>query len=306
PERVQYSYKLEGLDRDWVQAGPRRVIEYSQVPHGSYRFLVKAVLPNGQVGESQFAFEVLPQFFETRWFFWFCALLLAGAIYGAYRMRLDRVHAQFALVSAERARMAREIHDTLAQGFVGISAQLDALAVNWKRDPKEAWQHLDLARRMARHSLTEARRSVLDLRATELEEMDLPAALAAAARRCTLGNPVQLQMEVQEIPRNLAADLEQNLLRIVQEAVTNVVKHAKARTIQIELAAKERLLHLRIKDDGQGFEPSSAFSVLGGHFGILGMRERAERMGGEFALSSRPGTGTELQITVPFVEKSAS
>lgn len=299
PERVRYSYKLEGLDHDWVPAGSRRAIDYSPLPHGKYRFLVRAALPEGEVSENQFAFEVLPHFFEARWFFWVCSLLLAGAIYGAYRLRLNQVHARFALVSAERARMAREIHDTLAQGFVGISAQLDALAVNWQREPKEAWQHLDLARRMARHSLTEARRSVLDLRASELEELDLPEALAAAARRCTAGNPVQVRLDIAEIPRKLTTDLEQNLLRIVQEAVTNAVKHAKARIIQIELVGSEQFLRLRIKDDGQGFEPSRAFSVLEGHFGILGMRERAERLGGEFALESRPGSGTALEVRVP-------
>ncbi len=299
PERVQYSYKLEDVDHDWVPVGSRRVIDYSGLPHGNYRFLVRAGLPNGKFSESQFAFIIVPYFFETRWFFFLAITLLAASIYGVHLLRLGRIQTQFALVSEERAKMAREIHDTLAQGFVGISTQLDAVALKWEAESGRARQHLDLARRMARHNLTEARRSVTDLRALEREEEDLPATLAAAARRCLAGSDAQVQMEIDQIPWKLTNDLEQNLLRILQEAVTNAVKHSRATLIHIALFGEGRFLWLRVKDDGEGFEPSTAYSVLDGHFGILGMRERAERMGGEFALTSTPGIGTRLEVKIP-------
>ncbi len=121
PERVRYFYKLDGLDEDWISAGTRRLTNYGPLPHGSYRFAVRAVLPGGGASESQFSFEVPPRFFETKWFLWLCITSLAGAIYWEYRLRLKRVHSRFAMVFEERARLAREIHDTLAQGFVGIS-----------------------------------------------------------------------------------------------------------------------------------------------------------------------------------------
>jgi ligand-binding sensor domain-containing protein/two-component sensor histidine kinase len=299
PERVRYSFKLEGLDPDWMSAGSRRSISYNPLPHGRYRFVVRAMLPGGGTSESAFAFEILPRFFETQAFRWICAILIPGLMYGAYRLRLRRIHNRFALVFEERARMAREIHDTLAQGFVGIAHQLDALAIKFSGDREIAREHLDLARKMARHSLTEARRSVMDLRTTELENQDLPSALAASARHWAAGSAVDLQLQITGVRQKLSAELELNLLRIAQEAVANAMKHARARIIRVELAAEGRFLRLGVKDDGQGFEPSGTFSAIGGHFGIVGMRERAQRLGGKFSLSSTLGSGTEVEVRVP-------
>ncbi len=299
PQRVHYSYKLEGLDSNWIDAGSRRLVDYYRLPHGSYRFVVRASLPGGGVSESQFTFEVLPHFYESGWFLWLFGISLMGAVYGAHRLRLHRIHGRFALVFEERARLAREIHDTLAQGFVGISAQLGALAMKLDGDPEVARQHLKLAQKMARHSLTEARRSVMDLRTSELEERDLPTALQILAREWVAGSPISVEIEVGDVNARLPGNLEQNLLRIAQEAVMNAVKHAKAHMIWVGLAIEGRFLHLHIKDDGQGFDISGSYSATGGHFGVLGMRERAERLGGQFSLASQPGSGTQVEVTVP-------
>ena len=129
PERVRYFYKLNGLDRDWIPAGSRRQINYNALPYGRYRFVVRAMVPGEAASESNFSFEVLPHFYETGWFLLLCGLALLGLIFGLYRFRLHEVSRRFALVLEERTRLAREIHDTLAQGFVGISSQLDALAI---------------------------------------------------------------------------------------------------------------------------------------------------------------------------------
>jgi len=298
PERVQYAYKLEGLDRDWIPAANRRLINYSSLPHGRYRFAVRAVL-DGAATETSFGFEVLPHFYETGWFLWLCSASLLAGIYGIYQLRLKQIRGRFALVLEERGRLAREIHDTLAQGFVGIASQLDAVIMRMNGDMDVARQHLELARRMAQHSLTEARRSVMNLRTTALEEDDLPAALARSARQWVAGSSVQVQVEVSGAQRKLPEETEQDLLRIAQEAVANALKHARPRQIRVELQMETRRLLLRVKDDGQGFEPATAFSVIGGHFGILGMRERAERLGGELNLSSSPGTGTQVEVRVP-------
>jgi two-component sensor histidine kinase len=298
PERVRYSYKLEGLDKDWIPAGSRRVIDYNPLTHGRYRFLVRAALPGGGANQAEFPFEVLPRFYETKWFAWTFGACLAAVGYGLYRLRVGQIQVRFALVFEERARLAREIHDTLAQGFVGISAQLDAMAIRLGQDLESSRQHLNLAQKMARHSLTEARRSVMDLRAADLQELELPAALLRSAKRLVAGTPVELRCDIANIKDQLAPDVEQNVLRIAQEAVANAVKHARPAVVQIELGRKNGFVFLRVKDDGTGFETPETFSASGGQFGILGMRERAARCGGEFILSSQPGAGTQVEVKV--------
>jgi len=299
PERVQYSYKLESLDQQWVDAGSRRLINYNSLPHGKYRFLVRAAIPGGPPGETAYAFTLLPHYYETSWFRALCAAVLGMLAWAVYQGRLRQMRQRFALVLEERARLAREIHDTLAQGFVGISSQLDAVALSMSPGESPARQYLDMARRMARHSLTEARRSVMDLRSSVLEDQDLAAALQAGTRLWTAGNPVEVTVDVTGPPAKIPEDVEQHLLRIAQEAVTNVVKHAGASKIAIKLHREARKLCLRIVDNGHGFEQSDAFSSVGGHFGLIGMRERAERLGGELRLASHPGEGTQVEVMVP-------
>ncbi len=299
PELVRYSYKLDGVDPDWAPAGSRRVINYNSLSHGEYRFHVRAELPGGPGTEESYAFVVLPQFYETTLFRVFCVAMLLAACGAMYRSRLRQIRARFAAVLEERARLAREIHDTLAQGFVGISSQLDAVAMCMPEEPAPARKHLDMARRMARHSLTEARRSVMDLRASVLEGQDLAAALESGTRLWTAGSGVEINVDVSGPPSQLPQEMEQHLLRITQEAVTNVLKHAGASRIWIKLHSEARRLCLRIVDNGRGFDQSSAFSSIGGHFGLIGMRERAERLGGELTLASHPGEGTQVEVTAP-------
>jgi signal transduction histidine kinase/ligand-binding sensor domain-containing protein len=299
PERVRYAYRMEGVDKDWVPAGTRRVADYNSLRHGKYRFLVRAEIAGAAAGQAAYSFQVLPHFYETWWFRLFCALLLAGAVAGVFALRVRAIRSRFALVLAERARLAREIHDTLAQGFVGISSQLDAVAMCMPREDAPARRYLDLARKMARHSLTEARRSVMDLRASVLEGQDLGAALQVGAAMWVAGSRTAAEVEVTGPPAAMRQETEQHLLRIAQEAVTNVVKHAGASKVSVRLHREPRKVYLRIVDDGCGFDPQNAFSSAEGHFGLLGMRERAERLGGELRLESEPGRGTRLELVVP-------
>lgn len=299
PERVRYSYRLEGLDPEWSPEVARRVINYNSLPHGRYRFVVRARVPGGAPAEQAFAFDLAPHFYQTFWFRCLCALVGMALIWALYQLRLATIRSRFALVLAERARLAREIHDTLAQGFVGISSQLDAVAMCLPNNPAQARSYLDLARKMARHSLTEARRSVMDLRASVLEGQDLAAALQSGTAQWVAGSDVELHVDVSGPENPLSQDMEQHLLRIAQEAVTNVLKHAGARRIWVKLHMEARRLYLRIVDDGRGFEQQDVFADLGGHFGLIGMRERAERLGGELHLKSRPGEGTQVEVTVP-------
>jgi signal transduction histidine kinase len=184
-------------------------------------------------------------------------------------------------------------------GFVGISSQLDAVAMCMPEDTTPARSYLDMARRMARHSLTEARRSVMDLRALALEGQDLAAAIESGMRLWTAGSGVEVAVEVMGPGAKLPEEMEQHLLRIAQEAVANALKHAGASRIAVKLHVEARNLHLRISDNGRGFDQQNVFSSRAGHFGVIGMRERAERLGGELRLASNPGEGTEVEVTVP-------
>jgi signal transduction histidine kinase len=153
---------------------------------------------------------------------------------------------------------------------------------------------------MARHSLTEARRAVSDLRASVLEGHDLECALRLGAEIWTAGSGLEVKVEAIVDRAELPREYEQNLLRITQEAITNVLKHAKANTVHVHLNVKAKEAQVRIVDDGHGFNARDAiFSTLGGHFGLIGMRERAERLGGKLHLASHPGDGTEVEVTVP-------
>jgi signal transduction histidine kinase/ligand-binding sensor domain-containing protein len=299
PELVRYSYKLEGLDSDWIVAESRRVATYNSLGHGTYQFRIRAEVPGAPATEGSYGFELLPHYYETAWFRALCVGLAAFACWMVYRLRVHQIRLRFVAVLKERLRLAREIHDTLAQAFVGISSQLDALETCLPENLRPAHIYVDLARRMAQHSLTEARRSVMDLRSTALSNRDLAAAIQSSAHNWTSGAAVNVEVYVKGGFENLPEDMEHNLLRIAQEAVTNASKHAEASMIEVRLERTENTLNLKIIDNGCGFQTDDAFAGMGGHFGLIGIRERAERIGGDFRLESQPGAGTEIEVTVP-------
>lgn len=304
PEAVTYSYRLEGVDKEWVSAGKRRTINYTNLRFGQYRFRVKGELKNGLASEASYEFEILPHLYETSAFRWFVALTLIGLSGLAYHLHLRRIRGRFMLILQERARIAREIHDTLAQGFVGISSQLDAVSMCLKSEPQAAQEFLDLARKMTRYSLSEARRSVADLRASALEGKSLAAALELEVRRWTAGSNVQVHTELCRHSARLSHEIEQNLLRIAQEAVTNTLKHSGATELWIRLSIEVQVLRLCIADDGCGCSRPDLSRSVDGHFGMIGMRERAESIGGQFQFKSSSENGTSVEVTVPLARRN--
>lgn len=299
PDRIQYSYKLEGLDSDWVWAGRRRVVDYDNLAHGHYRFLVKAELPGSPASQGAWEFDLLPHFYQTLWFRLLLVSFLIAAGWSVYRLRVNQIRSRFAFVLQERARLAREIHDTLLQAFVGISSQLDVVEMRIPKEASAARGSLDLARRMAQHSLTEARRSVLDLRTTGPEAHDLGAALRSGVSMWTAGSEVRLNVDVNGGSEELPEEVAHHVLRIAQEGVTNAMKHAGASEVALSLCVEEKRLKLEVRDNGRGFEPDTTFASSNGHFGLIGMRERAERLGGHLRVESQTGEGTTLDLTVP-------
>jgi signal transduction histidine kinase len=209
----------------------------------------------------------------------------------------DRKQAEAASILEERNRMAREIHDTLAQAFTGILAQVGAANQMLTDDVEAAQAHLDLIKELARTGLTEARRSVVALRPQLLEEGSLQSALhRLIAQIRTAAMDTTLHYEIEGAAYSLPAEVENNLLRIGQEALTNAIRHANADEIRVQLVYDRNQFCLRVKDNGQGFGVGSIPSSEG--FGLLGMSERAERIGAQLTIRSQPGQGTEIIVTV--------
>jgi signal transduction histidine kinase len=202
------------------------------------------------------------------------------------------------MVLAERNRIARALHDTLAQGFAGIAFQLEAVADKLNQAPAQARQHLNLALSMVRHSLVEARRSVMNLRSSALESCDLANALADTARHMMGHRSVDVSVQTSGPARMLSPKVEDNFLRVGQEAVTNSLKHSQATRIQIVLDYQPTLVRLSVQDNGRGFEPNGLMAANGGHFGLVGMRERAKQIGGKIEIRSNPGVGTEVVLEI--------
>src|SRR5258706_3888241 len=300
PEKVRFKYKLEGFDSDWVDGGTRRTAYYTNLRPGRYTFRVIASNNDGLWSPTGATFDLYlrPHFYQTYWFYTLIILSLAFLGWQFYRFRLKQVETQFAAVLAERNRIAREIHDNLAQEMLGISVQLEVVARTMPASAELAKTHLDRVRMLVRHGIAEARRYVWDLRSQALDKNDLPVALSETARRLTAETSVQARVEVNGTFRPLSPLIEGNLLRIGQEAINNAVKHAHGRNILVNLKFDARRLQLSVRDDGSGFDHTPVNGDTK-HFGLVGMQERAVRMGGTLKVDSRAGEGTEGLVDVP-------
>jgi signal transduction histidine kinase len=204
-------------------------------------------------------------------------------------------------VLEERQRLAREIHDTLAQGFTSIVMHLEAAEQGLPDEPETVQRHLDEARRTARDGLEQARRLVWALRPAHLERASLPEALARVAARWSEGAGKEAHVTTTGSVSPLPPEIEVTLLRALQEALTNVRKHAQANRVTVTLSYMSDLVVLDVQDDGAGFEPTqtpSAAQPVDG-FGLTAMRERVQQLGGALLVESAPGEGTTLVIEIP-------
>lgn len=301
PQNVRFRYRLEGLEKDWTEAGTRREARYTSLPPGRYKFRVIACNNDGVWNEegASYEFSIRPHFYQTAWFYGLCVALLVSFTAGMHRFRLRQMRREFSAVLAERNRMAREIHDTLLQGFAGTALQIEAISQKLMAAPAAAKVQLDRVLNQVDHCLVEARRSIWNLRSQTLETEDLPGALARVAQQLTAGTPVRSEVKVVGVPRRLSDAVENNLLRIAQEAVANAVRYSQAERICIELCFGSQTVRLRAKDDGRGFADSLSETSPEGHFGLTGMRERAEQIDGRLTLCSSPNQGTEILVAVP-------
>lgn len=205
--------------------------------------------------------------------------------------------AQKAAVTEERNRLAREIHDTLAQSFAGILIQLRAAKQIMNGDKPESAAHLDSAMNLALTGLSEARRSVKGLRPQLLRDGDIVHALEQLVNQLSGESHMKIHLSATgELP-SLPTDVESNVLRLTQEAITNAIRHSGGSRIDVKLSADSEILKLMIDDDGDGFDPH--VSTLNRGFGLVSMQERAERIGGDLTILTKPGAGTKLHLLVP-------
>ena len=228
------------------------------------------------------------------------AILALTACVGAFWMRAlaRRKRQQYQAVLNERTRVARELHDTVEQGLAGIALQLEAVSGSFQTAPEAARQSLDVARQMLRYSLEETRRSVMDLRSQALESRDLAGALENLARQMTINTHAEAHVRVTGVRQRLDAAEEHHLLRIGLEALTNALKHGGATRIDIELRFAPDGTNLVVTDNGQGMESGDRANP-GAHFGLQGVRERVDKLGGLLDIDSKPGEGTRLAVIVP-------
>lgn len=298
PRTLRFKYKLEGFDRDWIDAGTRRIAYYTNIPPGSYRFKVTARGNDGIWNEAaaSFAFRLRPHFYQTYWFDFLVILSFILAGWEIYRWRVRQVAARFNAVLAERNRIAREIHDTLAQGFVAVSVQLELLARILGVSNEAAQSLLKKIRVSVQESLAEARRSIWELRSHGTNNDDLPGRFSQLATQIRSTTPLKVRFQVVGTYRPLPPNVESELLKIGQEAVSNVVRHADAKHVDIDLNFEAKKLRLTIVDDGRGFMHVVDSSGPDGHFGLKGMRERAEQIEAELLVKSAPGEGTRVLI----------
>jgi signal transduction histidine kinase/ligand-binding sensor domain-containing protein len=307
PQQLQFRYKLEGFDSDWHTETSGRTARYAALSPGRYEFLLQA---RSELGpwSSQSARLLLvqkPYLYQTWW------ARLAGIGFAAVLLWLwshwyrGRVQGRVAAVVEERNRISREWHDSLMAGFAAIGWQLEATRDRLHKAPDEAQFLLDVARDMVRHTQTEARRIIWDLRLDLDERGTLSEALANLCRRLNETTNVKVSTELQGPEVRLPGVLSHNLLRIAQESVHNAIRHAQPNSIVVRLCYGVEVVTLCIKDDGCGFLHQETRQADEGHLGILGMTERARKLGGKLDVHSSPGAGTEVVATFSLQGKAA-
>lgn len=301
PLRTKFRYRLDGVDPQWVEAGSRRQATYANLPPRRYRFLVMADTDQGAWAEppAVWEFAIQPPFYETTWFALALALTLALVVWAAWQMRLRQVRRQFSILLGERARLSREIHDTLLQGLFGVALRCDAIATDVEAAAPQLKGDFVQMRDDINEYIRDARQSIWNLRPPSSNRQDLPILLRDVGEHLTAPSGVAFRLAVQGSPRAFANGTDQQLLRIAREAVTNAVRHAHAREVRMELEYEADTVRLRVSDDGSGFD-AARVADADGHYGLTGMKERAAGVRGAVLVQSAVGEGTRVEVSVPY------
>lgn len=297
---VRFRYKLDNFDSSWNMSASDHIATYTNLPAGHYRFRVVVfdISEPLEVSEFDIAFEKAPFFYETWWFYTLCALFLAGGAWTAYQLRLRQMRTMFSAVLEERNRLAREMHDTVIQGCTGTSALLEAIASTSDNSETKKWELLEYARIQIRTTINEAREAVWHMRHERENEIDSIEALRGVATQMMRehGRAVTFEHNLERLP--LGASAVHEILMAVREAIYNSVQHSGTGEIELKMHASEHDFTISIIDNGCGFRSNNGNATEDGHYGIVGMRERMQRLGGRFELTSTIGTGTTVKLRV--------
>lgn len=300
PLKTRFRHKLEGFDGGWIDAGTAHSASYTNLPPREYAFLVMAAGPDGRFSgtATEWRFRIQPLFYQTWWFAGLCLTALSAPIVVVWRLHVRRVRRQFALLLEERVRLSREVHDTLLQSMFGCALQLDAIGAAVSTAAPELRGALANLRHQVEEDIREARYSIWNLRTPSLQAQDLPSALRGATTHVTGSTGIRTSFDVMGTPRRVKPDVEEQLLRIGREAITNVIRHAGAKELRLVLVYNAWSITLQVVDDGRGFSPADR-QWHTKHFGLAMMRERAESVGGTLAVESRLGAGTTVTAEIP-------
>jgi len=261
PERVAFRYKLDGVDERWMAAAGRRAANYYNLPPGPYHFQVMARdgLPEGGVSEAGFAIIVLPRFYQTAWFY-VSAFGLAGlCVIGVLRFQERQARGRYNLRLAERTRIAREMHDTVVQGCVGVSTLIEAAVGSARSDQDLMLECLDNARIHLRLTLDEARQALSDLRHDSFDH-GLAGALTELARSAMSEKGIRVTVAVEGVARDLPDSFNRTLLLVAREAIRNALAHAAPSVVSVRLTFGRSGIRLEVRDEGRGFDPTSVHS----------------------------------------------
>lgn len=304
PQKVLFRYRLEGQDVAWQEAGTRRAAFYTNLGPGSYRFHVIACNNDGvwnEVGDTV-NFSILPAYYQTRWFAIVCALLLGMVSWLLFIWRLKQVQMRIEHRAAarleERERISRELHDTLLQGFQGLVLRFQSVM---KVIPKGSPGHelMEEVLDRADQVLLEGRQSVRGLRATELPAGKLSDTLERCGRELAHMSPATFTLKTLGTPLALSPLPFDEVYKIAREAVFNAFQHANASAIQVTLTYDVKGLTVTVWDNGAGITPDIVSKGRLGHWGLPGMRERAQKLGARLRVQSAPGSGTQVELKVP-------
>ena len=305
PEKIRFRYMLEGHDRDWQNVGNRRQAFYNDLPPGTYRFRVMACNNSGVWNEAgaYFDFTIAPAYYQTTWFRVAGIILFLLVLGGIYHLRLKQVARQvrgrMEERLEERERIARDLHDTLLQSVQGLILKFHAIA---KQIPSDEPAHDALEKTLdhADEVLAEGRDRLRNLRATSIPFGGLPAAFERVAEETPQGADATFKTVVEGRVRELHPMVREECYWIGREAVVNALTHSNGRKVEVEITYDPRQFRLRVRDDGRGIDPK--ILEEGGrsdHWGLQGMRERAQKIGGQLNLWSRPEAGTEVELIIP-------
>jgi signal transduction histidine kinase/ligand-binding sensor domain-containing protein len=307
PEKVRLQYRMDGVDKEWLDGDSTRAAIYTSIPIGTHALHVRGTDTDGVWDRVGLTYQVTqqPYFYQTMWFTLIAAtglvLLLAGIYFLRVRQIVREVRNRLEERMSERERIARELHDTLLQGFQGLILRFHAVAVKIPSSELTR-QMLEKALERADEVLVEGRDCVNDLRVMSDLSTDLSQALARAGRELVLDNDtgIDFTVAVDGDPQALHPIVQNEVISIGREALANAFHHAEAKHVEVEIAYRRDEMRLRLRDDGRGIEKGFLEGDgKKGHWGIRGMRERAQKIGSHLTIFSRPGAGTEVELRVP-------